>query len=83
MKKFLIISIILLSLSCSKNNSCQTWEYQDQCIPKNNNTQCANYGAETSLVCGQDLKDAQSGKNTVEHEDANATIVRHYIRRVN
>lgn len=84
MRTILLISIIFLAAGCTKDQACQSWQYYDECQPKNSSTFCTgpNGDYRTGQFCGDDLDGVSAGASKTIHESADARIIRHFIKRM-
>jgi len=83
MKKWYLLSLVLLVFfSCNKSTNCQQWLYYDECQAKTSAVCPVPIAYHKDIICGDELRDAQSGRVRTLSDDDMFLKTRHYIEKV-
>jgi hypothetical protein len=81
MKFIIVVVIAFLVASCKKESKCERWNFNDECIAKQNGVHCHPPEKGAVTLCGDDLNGIYAGASKVIYEDSIQKETRTYIDR--
>lgn len=74
--------IMLVLLSCNKSTNCEQWNYYDECEAKTSVICPVPVAYRKGVICGDELRDARTGRVRTILDNAEFRKTRHYIGKV-